>query len=188
MNGDGIIVSDGDLIIRRMRDAPDDYRVMAKWLTDPAILAYYDGRDNPSPLDRVMEDFGPLARGESETIPGIVEYGGAPIGYIQYYPTEEDERAAYDLPDATGYFGMDVFIGETAYWDRGIGTRIITAMLRYLFGEAGARRVVIDPQTWNTRAIRVWEKCGFRKLRRLPAHELHEGAYRDCWLMAADPP
>ena len=188
MNAQTHYIRDGDLAIRRMRDTPDDYALVAKWLTDSEVLAYYDGRDNPSPLERVMEDFGPMARGEDATVPGIIEYLGAPIGYIQYYPTEADEAAAYGLTDYSGHFGMDVVIGETAYWNQGLGTRIITAMLRYLFEDVGAQRVVIDPQTWNTRAVRVWEKCGFQRIKLLPAYELHEGAYRDCWLMAADPP
>ena len=38
-----------------------------------------------------------------------------------------------------------------------------------------------DPQAWNERAIRCYEKCGFKKVKLLPKHELHEGEYRDCW-------
>ncbi|MEH1834506.1 MAG: GNAT family protein [Nostoc sp.] len=38
----------------------------------------------------------------------------------------------------------------------------------------------------NPRAIRCYEKCGFVKVKLLPAHELHEGEYSDCWLTAID--
>jgi aminoglycoside 6'-N-acetyltransferase len=186
--GPDVIARDGDLVIRRMHDTPADYAVIARWLTDTAVLMYYDGRDNPSPLPRVIAEFGPYVRGETNVVPCIVEYAGVPIGYLQYYVLDADERAAFDLPDLPDLFGMDVFIGEPSYWDRGLGTRLVAATLRYLFEQAGARQVLIDPQTWNARAVRVWEKCGFRKVRLLPAHELHEGVYRDCWLMAADPP
>lgn len=186
--GTDAVVRDGGLAVRRMRDAPDDYRLLATWLTDPAVLMYYDGRDNPSPLPRVVEHFGPYVRGETNVVPCIAEHDGAPIGYIQYYVLDQDERASYGVPDVPGLFGMDLFIGETALWGCGIGTRLVAAMLRYLFDVQGARHVLIDPQTGNTRAIRVYEKCGFRKLRLLPRHELHEGKLRDCWLMAATAP
>lgn len=43
--------------------------------------------------------------------------------------------------------------------------------------------VVMDPQTWNKRAIRCYEKCGIKKVKILPEHEFHEGRYRDCWLI-----
>lgn len=56
-------------------------------------------------------------------------------------------------------------------------------MLEYLFDVKEARQVLIDPQVSNTRAIRCYEKCGFRKIKLLPRNELHEGEWRDCWLM-----
>ena len=36
-------------------------------------------------------------------------------------------------------------------------------MVAYLIEEKGADRIVMDPQTWNERAIRCYEKCGFEK-------------------------
>lgn len=56
----------------------------------------------------------------------------------------------------------------------------------YLIAEHQAERIVMDPQTWNERALHVYEKCGFRKLALLPKHEYHEGEMRDCWLIAYD--
>ena len=50
----------------------------------------------------------------------------------------------------------------------------------------GAQRVVIDPRVENLRAIRCYEKAGFRKARRLPRHERHEGRWCDAWLMICE--
>ncbi len=41
----------------------------------------------------------------------------------------------------------------------------------------------MDPQAWNTRALRVYEKNGFKKKKYLEKHEMHEGELRDCWLI-----
>jgi len=57
----------------------------------------------------------------------------------------------------------------------------------YLFRDKGARKIVIDPQARNLRAIRCYEKCGFRKVKLLPAHELRVGKMEDCWLMDLEP-
>ncbi|WP_306307200.1 GNAT family N-acetyltransferase [Alicyclobacillus acidiphilus] len=43
--------------------------------------------------------------------------------------------------------------------------------------------MVMDPRVENTRAIHVYEKCGFRQVKLLPQRELHEGKRHDCWLM-----
>jgi len=42
-----------------------------------------------------------------------------------------------------------------------------------------ARKVVLDPHVTKPRAIRCYEKWGFRKVKLLPRHELHEGERRD---------
>ncbi len=41
----------------------------------------------------------------------------------------------------------------------------------------------MDPQLRNTRAMKCYEKCGFKKIKILPKHELHEGVHQDCWLI-----
>jgi len=84
-------------------------------------------------------------------------------------------------------YAMDLFIGESQYWNQGIGTKLISVVVNYLFEELEAVKVVIDPQVWNTRAIRCYEKCGFVKFKLLREHELQEEKYWDCWLMAIEP-
>ncbi|MBM7659673.1 RimJ/RimL family protein N-acetyltransferase [Bacillus mesophilus] len=78
---------------------------------------------------------------------------------------------------------MDQFIGEIIYWNKGIGTQLVNMVVDYLVKEIGATKIVMDPQAWNNRAIRCYEKCGFSKKQFLPKHEWHEGEYRDCWLI-----
>ena len=116
----------------------------------------------------------------------IMMYLGNSIGYVQYYPLTDAEGPLYQVEAIKGVYGVDLFIGEPHHWDQGIGTRALSALVDYLFNTVGALRVVIDPQVWNQRAIRCYEKCGFKKIRVLAKHELHEGEYRDSWLMVID--
>jgi RimJ/RimL family protein N-acetyltransferase len=69
----------------------------------------------------------------------------------------------------------------------GIGTRAIRLMLVYLFHSKQAAAAVVDPHVENLRAIHCYEKCGFRKIKLLAHHELHEGVWSDSWLMRAEP-
>lgn len=68
-------------------------------------------------------------------------------------------------------------------WNQGIGSHIIKETVRYLIEVEQADRIVMDPQAWNARALRVYEKCGFIKKKYLEKHEQHEGELRDCWLI-----
>jgi aminoglycoside 6'-N-acetyltransferase len=92
----------------------------------------------------------------------------------------------YCLEETDNVYAMDLFIGETQYWNQGIGTKLISAVVNYLFEQLQAVKVVIDPQVWNTRAIRCYEKCGFAKIKLLREYKLHEGKYWNCWLMAIE--
>ncbi len=181
----GVLARDGDLSIRRLRDDPHDYELMARWLTDERVLEFYHGRDNPYPYERVVAKYGPRARGEDPdgVVACIIQLAERPIGYMQYYPAQAE---AYELDNATDTYGIDLFVGEPELWGTGAGSRALSALVAYLFGELGARRVVIDPHVDNPRAIRAYEKAGFRRLRVLPAHEMHEGAQRDAWLMVRE--
>ncbi len=177
----------GDLLVRRLRDDPHDYRLMARWLTDERVIQFYHGRDNPYPYQRVVQKYGPRARGEDpeSVVACIIELAGRAIGYIQYCPAVAE---AYELEDAADTYAIDMFIGEPELWGTGVGSAALSALVYYIFEELGARRVVIDPHVDNQRAVRAYQKCGFRKVKLLPAHELHEGVWRDCWLMAIERP
>ncbi|BAY42567.1 GCN5-related N-acetyltransferase [Scytonema sp. HK-05] len=184
-----MLLEKDEISIRLMQDDIQDYQLMAKWLTDDKVLKYYEGRDNPFPLDRIIESYQPIVRGNDPAIPCLFYYKNTPIGYLQYYSLNdlpESDRQMYCLEETDNVYAMDLFIGETQYWSQGIGTKLISVVVNYLFEELEAKKVVIDPQVWNTRAIGCYEKCGFVKIKLLREHELHEGKYWNCWLMAIE--
>ncbi len=56
---------------------------------------------------------------------------------------------------------MAVAIGDEAYRGRGYGTDAVRLTVSYAFRELGMHRVMLGVMAYNTRAIRVYEKCGF---------------------------
>ncbi|HLN62311.1 MAG TPA: GNAT family N-acetyltransferase [Symbiobacteriaceae bacterium] len=178
-------LEDGPIHIRPLTDSDSDVATMARWLTDERVLEYYEGRDNPFDEARIRAVY--LGSKDPWEYACLVEHEGRPIGYIQFYQIVGEELEAYGYNPNLTVYGMDQFIGEPNFWNRGIGTRMIRMVLNYLFDVAGARRVAMDPHTRNTRAIRAYEKCGFRKVQILKAHELAEGVWQDCWLMEVSP-
>lgn len=184
-----MLIKKHEITIRLMQDKIEDYQLMAKWLTDEKVLEFYEGRDNAFYLDRIIETYKPLVRGDEPVNPCLIYYQNFPIGYLQYYALNdlaETDRQMYHLEQTNNVYAIDLFIGETSYWNRGIGTQLLGIFINYLFTVLAADKIVIDPHVDNTRAIRCYEKCGFVKVKLLPAHELHEGKYSDCWLMAIE--
>ena len=64
---------------------------------------------------------------------------------------------------------VSVIVGEKEEWGKGYGTETILLLLDYAFRHLNFHRVAIGVVGFNERALRFWEKVGFRK----------EGVYRD---------
>lgn len=177
------MILDKNIVIRLMEDKIEDYTLMSKWLTDPNVLQYYEGRDNPFNIDRIIAKYKPRILDNSNITSCIIQYNNMDIGYIQYYQLTSEEylEFGYDIQEIV--FGIDLFIGEVEYWNKGIGCKVLKLLIKMLEREKKANRIAIVPQTWNVRAIKCYEKCGLTKVRLLKKHELHEREYKDSWLM-----
>ena len=173
------MIKEGKIAIRLLQDS--DKPILVKWLSDSAVLQYYEGRDNSHDLERVNAHF---FNRENDATRCIAEYEGKPIAYIQFYQVDAETKGVYGFEEVQeSIYGTDQFIGEVEYWNKGIGTWLVNLMKSFLTEQKGASRIVMDPQAANVRAIACYEKCGFKKMKMLPKHELHEGEWRDCWLM-----
>jgi ribosomal-protein-alanine N-acetyltransferase len=64
-------------------------------------------------------------------------------------------------------------IEDPQYWGKGYGTEVTRLMLRYAFETLELHRVELRVAAYNTRAIRCYEKAGFR----------HEGVERDSFFV-----
>ncbi len=173
----------GDLGVRPL--IPSDAVYLTRWLNDPTVLEYYEGRDKPQSPELVRQRF--LTKSGEPVLACLVSWRHAPVGYAQIYPLDEEAAQAYQEP-SEGAWGMDLFLGETHLWGCGIGTELVSALSEALFHHMGACRILIDPRVNNPRAVHVYQKCGFCVKRRLIRHELHEGHLEDCWLMEKTAP
>ncbi|SET64388.1 Protein N-acetyltransferase, RimJ/RimL family [Salinibacillus kushneri] len=74
-------------------------------------------------------------------------------------------------------------IGEKDYWNKGYGTDILKVLIRHLFYNLNLRRIQLDTWSGNERAIRAYQKCGFRIEGRLKENEYVDGHYYDTVIM-----
>jgi RimJ/RimL family protein N-acetyltransferase len=120
----------------------------------------------------------------------------SPGVYLFSIRTLEDDRLIGELAlDVVTWSGGDAFvglgIGETEYWGKGYGTDVMNVLLRFAFTEINLRRVTLSVFEYNPRAIRSYEKVGFRhegRLRKFLNKEgkrwdmLYMGILREDWL------
>ena len=152
--------------------AEADLPMLTAWLAEPHVLEWWDEGPEAS-LAEIRE-----AMESVETEPLIVELDGRPIAYIQSYdPHLEDGHPYQDQPFGT--LGMDISIGIPDLVGKGHGSAIVRQFTDMLF-EEGAPRVVIDPHPDNLRAIRAYEKAGFR------AFDTRTSIYGPALMMARD--
>jgi RimJ/RimL family protein N-acetyltransferase len=72
-----------------------------------------------------------------------------------------------------------ITIGERDAWGRGLGTEATEMMLEHAFERLGLHRVGLSVFSYNLRAIRAYEKAGFRIEGRQREAILRDGRYWD---------
>ena len=98
---------------------------------------------------------------------------GIPIGRIFYDHLDTKHQRTE----------VGIQIGEKEYWGKGYGTDAMIAFLNYLFNELRLHRVYLHLQSYNTRALKCYEKCGFIQEGVLRRHSFARGKYHDDLMM-----
>jgi aminoglycoside 6'-N-acetyltransferase len=94
------------------------------------------------------------ARGDEDVTAFAVEVDGELIGLAQAWEeSDPDNRHA----------GIDLFLGATHH-DQGLGTDTVRTLAGHLIHDLGHHRLVIDPAVDNERAIRCYERVGFKRV------------------------
>jgi RimJ/RimL family protein N-acetyltransferase len=136
-----------------------DLPLLHEWLGRPHIAEWW----SPTPtLAEVEEEFGPLLGDRSTTRPYVVLGDGAPIGYIQSYLAMDSGEGWWEEEEDPGVRGIDQFLAYAEQLGHGLGTVMVRAFVRQLFADPSVTRIQTDPSPKNRRAIRCYEKAGFR--------------------------
>lgn len=163
---------EGELV--RLR-APElaDLPSIVRWLNDPEVSEHL--LSNPLAGLEEQEQWYRDLQGSDEKVLSIeTKDEGRLIGYCGITRLEWEDRRC----------GLWITIGEKDCWDRGCGTDAVRTMLRYLFDEIDLNRVHLFVAEANARAIRAYEKCGFRREGTLRKARFKNGDYQNDILMA----
>jgi aminoglycoside 6'-N-acetyltransferase len=144
----------------------EDAETLARILAHPAVARWWGSYD----AERVRRDLVEAP----DTVVYVVETEGQVVGSIQYV-----EEPSSDYRHAS----IDVFL-HPDWHGRGLGSDAIRTLARHLIHDRGHHRLAIDPAAANERAIRAYERVGFRAVGIMRSYERSpDGSWRDGLLM-----
>ena len=160
----GELIRTERLILREPQEA--DLPALITVLREPEVARWWPGFD---------EDEARLAfLGRDDITVLTIEHQGQVIGAIQFH---EQADPGYR------HAGADLFV-STAWQGKGLGSEAVRGVARHLFDARGHHRMVIDPAATNLRAIRAYEKVGFRQVGVMRQYERGgDGTWHDCVMM-----
>ncbi|GAA4463369.1 GNAT family protein [Nemorincola caseinilytica] len=134
--------------IRKLRLG--DHLTSRHWRNDPRIWEYTGFRPNIHVTEQVEEEWikKVLAQTDSSRYAICVQGTDQYIGNVQLT----------DIQDGTAEF--HIFIGDTAYWGKGVGAQATRLMVEQGFAD-GLHEIYLYVHTANLPAIAIYRKCGF---------------------------
>jgi RimJ/RimL family protein N-acetyltransferase len=78
---------------------------------------------------------------------------------------------------------IGIVIGEREFWGKGYGTDAMRLIVQYGFLEANLRRVSLALHSYNPRALKSYEKVGFKMEGTVRGETLREGRRTDTYFM-----
>jgi len=120
-------------------------------------------------------------------LPRSLQATGKVTGKRRRYAIVDEGRVVGTCGLWKGYFcGIELAIAifEKTDRGRGIGTFVVRRLCDVAFRELHAHRVELGVWPDNTRAIRLYRKCGFKKELVLRRYMYHEGKWRDAMRMS----
>jgi RimJ/RimL family protein N-acetyltransferase len=151
---------------------PDDAPIYAEWLNDPelALLTQIVPRIISLPAEREWlekfskdpHQFAIVDSASNELI------GGCGLKDV-------------DLVNRTALMG--IFLGNKEYWGRGYGEEATRLLVDFAFSLVNLRSVMLEVFEFNPRAIRCYEKVGFKHVGRRRCAKLIGGECYDELLM-----
>ena len=136
-------------------DPSRDLPLVEAWLHRPHVARWWG--DPERALSAVRQH--PLAAH------AIILADARPVGYLCWQEPPGEELAAAGLSDLPGgLVDVDILIGEPASLGRGVGPTALSQLLAKLRAD-GVPAVGLCADATNYRALKAYEKAGFRRFR-----------------------
>lgn len=144
----------------------DDAETLTAILAEPEVAKWWGRYD----AERVRAE---LVHGGGSVV-FVIEVDDQVVGSVQYF-----EEPAPDYRHAS----IDLFL-HPDWHGKGLGTDAVRTIARHLVHDRGHHRLAIDPAVTNERAIRAYQRVGFKAVGVMRSYERGpDGEWHDCLLM-----
>lgn len=92
-----------------------------------------------------------------------------PVGIVRLMNVDQTWRRAT----------LGIFIGEKSCWGMGIGTEAVRLILDFSFNCLNLHNIMLNVYSFNERALRLYEKCGFKEIGRRRECVIYGNRYYD---------
>jgi RimJ/RimL family protein N-acetyltransferase len=130
----------------------DDAELYAKWLNDPEVSKYLSLRSMNVSAESEKGFLEKLQREHNYAIVDLQK--DELIGNCGFVEIDSLNR--------TGEVG--IFIGNRDYWGKGYGTEALKLLIGYGINFLNLRSFFLQVYSYNARALRCYEKVGFKKI------------------------
>ena len=140
----------GQLRLRPLTSA--DLTQMVVWNRDPELQFFVDC-DLPTELI-ALEDWYRANIPDRHYQIFIIEVAGLPVGDLEL------DHICWKKREAE----LRIRIGEKKYWNQGLGSEALHLILDHFLGERQFKRIYLSVYDFNKRAIRCYQKNGFKQI------------------------
>jgi RimJ/RimL family protein N-acetyltransferase len=131
-----------------------DCQLLHQWLQLAHVRQFWD--DGERKLIQVIKHY--MTQGNTKRF--LFYLANNPVGYIQWYTTAPTSQLMHQA-QLSKAVGIDLFIGNVAYLNKGYSFAILNAFItKYC---CSAPYIMVDPAVTNFKAIHIYEKLGFQK-------------------------
>jgi RimJ/RimL family protein N-acetyltransferase len=169
-------------LVELRHHTPANLSTVLRWYADPEIARLTRYSTRPMPPEEVERFFRSRLLSTESVAYGIhVRQTGRFVGLTTFSSLDPDNGSVL----------FHITIGERDAWGQGFGTEVAQLMLWLAFERIGLHRVGLTVFSFNERAIRSYQKAGFRiegRAREAIAREerywdeIQMGILRDEWL------
>jgi len=132
---------------------PADAPIFTAWLADLEVTKYTTASALVLGLEAEKEFLTGMAKTNLDFV--IVETAtDRPLGACGFLMADPTQRRAE----------VGIFIGDKEFWSRGYGTEALSLLLDFGFNVKNFHNILLRVKAFNARAVRAYEKVGFRKI------------------------
>lgn len=159
-------------MVRLSSCRPEDAEILASWTEDAEYLRNVDTDiAAPSSVESFRNSGGKSSNAIEFRLRALED--DTLIGFVALFGIEWNNQCGR----------LAIGIGNPNYRNKGYGTDALRLILRYAFNELNLHRVGLDVISYNKRAIRAYEKVGFKVEGTLRESVLRDGEKHDRIMM-----